>query len=504
MAALACFFSLMRFPLAAAGLLLALPAAQPAWAGEAPRERDAAHAVGRLTYGPTPGELARVADMGVSAFIQSQLEPERLDEPPALTEALAGLPAEAMDTVRLFREYGPTADRGDTGQAVDKPGPEAMRRTFDRAGAVALEAAQARLIRAVLSKRQLFELMVAFWSEHFNLGAKKGLGHLWVGSFEREAIRPYAMGRFLDLLAATAMHPAMLIARDNWKNVVHREGDAPPKEELDPGYAATLLAHQTLGPNGPQTPADVTALARVFTGWRVGAARAGADSGGFYFDVSLHDPTDKVFLGETIQGSGLAEGATALRILAKHPATAGHICRKLAVYFLCDDPPAALVSRLAQVFGATGGDIREVLRALFSSPEFFDPKYMGNRLKTPLRQVVSAVRATGSAPRNTAALAGALAGLGQPLFAADGPEGYPATSAPWLKPESLAGRVAFAGDLVSGRLPVLEAKPGGLSATALAETLGGTLSAKTRQAAAKAPAGLGAAVILGSPDFMRY
>jgi len=456
------------------------------------------HVVNRLTYGPAPGDLDRVAAMGTAAFIAGQLEPERIEEPAVLGEKLAGLPTESMNTVRLFREFGPSSGGGEQGD------PESMRRVFDRAGAAALEAARARLCRAILSKRQLFELMVAFWCEHFNLGDKKGLAHLWAGSFEREAIRPHAMGRFLDLLAATSMHPAMLIARDNWKNVVRREGSGAPRAEIDPTYAAILIGHQTLGPHGPQKPEDVKALARILTGWRVGAARDGSESGGFYFDPELHDPTDKVFLGQTIKGSGVSEGVAALRILAGHPATAVTISRKLVQYFLCDEPPASLVSRLAKTFSETDGDIREVLRALFSSPEFFDPKYMGKRFKSPVRQAISAVRATGAVPADTAALAGVLVGLGQPLFAAGGPEGYPAAGAAWIKPEGVARRISLAGDLVSGRLPALPRGAAGLRVPALAETLGSGLSAATRAAAAKAPGNLGAAVLLASPDFMRY
>jgi uncharacterized protein (DUF1800 family) len=485
-------------------VLLALaclaPAALSARAAEPERiDPRIAHVVSRLTYGPAPGDLERVAAMGADAFIAAQLAPDNLVDPPALAEKLAALPTESMDTVRLFREFGPNvaADAKDA-----KPGPDAMRKVFDRAEVAALEAARARLLRAIWSPKQLYELMVAFWCEHFSLGAQKGLAHLWEGSFEREAIRPFALGRFADLLAATARHPAMLIARGNWKNVVHRQGAGPSKDAIDPTYAAMLLAHQTLGPAGPQKPADTLALARILTGWRVGASRGAADSGGFYFDVDLHDPSDKTLLGHSIKGSGLGEGAAALDILAAHPATARNIARKLAVYFLADDPPAPLVARVAEAFTKSGGDIRETLRALFQSPEFFDPKYMGNRFKPPLRQVVSAVRATGVAPGDTTALAGVLAGLGQPFYAADGPEGYAAASGAWLKPDAIVRRVTFAGDLAAGRIPGV--KPDKPSAQTLAATLGPDVDAHTRGVAEKAGGEVGAAVLLAAPEAMRY
>lgn len=454
--------------------------------------------VNRLTYGPTPGLLKVVADMGVPAFIDSQLEPEKLEELPLLVEALDKIPAESMDTVRLFREYGPSSD-----STADNPGPEAMRRTFDRAGAVAVEAANARLLRAVMSRRQLSELMVAFWSEHFSLGGKKGLAHLWVGSFEREAIRPHALGKFVDLLAATAMHPAMLIARGNWKNVVHREQGSSIKEALDQAYAGILISQQTLGPGGPQKPADTLALARILTGWRVGAARGASDSGGFYFDVDLHDPSDKMLLGHPVKGTGLSEGAAALRILAGHPATAKHLCHKLAVYFLTDEPPAALVSRMVETFGKTDGDIRETLRTLFTSPEFFDPKYAGGRFKSPLRQVVSAVRAVGAKVEDATALAGVLAGLGQPLYEAGGPEGYPVATGYWQKTDRFIRRVTFAGDLAGGHIPGLDFTSRMAKVSSLATTLGATVSEATVRAADKVGA-IGPAMLLASPDFMRY
>jgi uncharacterized protein (DUF1800 family) len=466
----------------------------PALAGEpAAVSPEVVQVVSRLTYGPAPGLLEQVAAMGTAAFIEAQLRPETLPEPPELTRALAALPSLPMDTVRLFRQYGPPAEEGRA------DGPEAMRRTFDRADVVALETAQARLLRAVASPRQLAELMTAFWCDYFSLGGKKGLARLWVGSFEREAVQPHALGRFLDLLAATAMHPAMLIAQDNWKNVVHRDGAKPSREALDTTFAAVLINRHTLGPGGPQKPADIQALARILTGWRVGAARADSDTGGFYFDAALHDPSDKALLGRTIKGTGLGEGAQALGVLAEHPATARNVCRRLAVYFLADEPPSPLVARLAETFLKTGGDIGQVLRALFASPEFQDEKYRGNRVKSPLRQVVSAVRALGASPVDAAGLVGCLAALGQPLPTAEASDGVLTPTAQWSRPEALPRRVSFAGDLAAGRIIGMP-PPAKTDPAELARTLGPTLSPTTRQSAER----LGCAVILASPDFLRY
>lgn len=474
-----------------AGLVAWLVFTGPALAGEPAVGPDVVQAVNRLTYGPTPGLLEKAAAMGAPAFIDEQLAPEALPEPPDLERALAALPTLQKDTVRLFREYGPPAEEGRA------DGPEAMRRTFDRADAVALEAAKARLLRAVASPNQLLELMVAFWCDHLSLGPKKGLSHLWIGSYEREAIRPHALGSFFDLLAATAMHPAMLMAQDNWKNVVVREAGKPAKEAIDATYAAVLLSRQTLGPGGPQKPADVQALARILTGWRVGAARADSDTGGFYFDAERHDPSDKVLLGQRVAGMGFGEGAAALRLLAEHPATAKNISRKLAVYFLADDPPPALVARLADTFQKTGGDIRQTLRALCTSPEFQDDKYRGGRVKSPLRQVASALRALGAFPADAAGLVGTLAALGQPL-PGDAAEGALAPAAQWAKAEALPRRVSFAGDLAAGRIAGLPTPTA--DAAALACALGPTLSPAARQAAERG----GVAVILASPDFVKY
>jgi uncharacterized protein (DUF1800 family) len=303
-----------------------------------------------------------------------------------------------------------------------------------------------------------------------------------------------------------------------------RPRGAPDREDgperaggLDETYAGTLLAVHTLGDETAYTAEDRTALARVFTGWRLGAPRSETDKNGFFFDQAAHDPTDKVFLGRTIPGGGIAEGAAALRILAGHPATAGHVCRKLAAFFLAGEPSPELVERLKDVFLARDGEIRAVVEALFADPEFFDEKRFVAGLKTPLRHVVSALRAVGTPPDDATPLAGVLARMGAPLYYCPDPGGYPGSGyAPTAR--DMAARAAFAAGLASGGLALWSKRPPGLSPQAPG-TLGGAqepssgLSAAAPRAGKKAGAGkpvskahlpADPAVILAGPEFMRY
>ncbi len=503
-----------------------------------PPEHKILHAINRLTYGPAPGDVERVRAMGVAAFIKEQLEPDALPESRDLAARLEALPTTRMGAVDLFREYGPTPG---TGGGL---GPSQVLAARDRAGVVAREAVQARILRAVAAPGQLRELLVDFWFNHFNVDAGHGLARIWAGAFEREAIHPHVMGRFLDLLAATTMHPAMLIYRENWRNVAPRgtsepgaDDHAPDREDaaeeespdqeggaehdggLDETYAGTLLAVHTLGDETAYTAEDRTALARVFTGWRLGAPRAETDKNGFFFDQAAHDPTDKVFLGRTIPGGGIAEGAAALRILAGHPATARHVCRKLAAFFLAGEPSQELVERLKDVFLARDGEIRAVVEALFADPEFFDEKRFAAGLKTPLRHVVSALRAVGTPPDDATPLAGVLARMGAPLYYCPDPGGYPGSGyTPTAR--DMAARAAFAAGVASGGLPLWSTRPPGLSPQALREALGGPQEpasgaspqqasragkkAGTGKAASKSPSPADPAAMLAGPEFMRY
>jgi len=262
----------------------------------------------------------------------------------------------------------------------------------------------------------------------------------------------------------------------------------------------------TLGVDGGYTQQDVTALARIFTGWGFRRYTQQADvMYGVNFDPKRHDFSDKVFLGHTIKGSGIGEGEQALDILASSPATAHHISYELAQYFVADQPPSALVERLAQRFLATDGDIRQVLNTLFHTPEFQDPKNYGTKFKTPYQYVVSALRATGVEVNNFRPISGALQQLGMPLYGCLTPDGYKNTQSAWLNPDAMTRRLSFATALASGRMPLNTlSKSQPVDALRLANTLENDFSAQTQSAIVASPPQLRATLILGSPEFMHY
>jgi uncharacterized protein (DUF1800 family) len=511
------------FALALAGLL----AAGPALAGVPATDENALHLLNRLAYGPRLGDVAGVKAMGIERYIEQQLAPSAIPEPARLRQQLAELDTLRLDPVQLFREYGPP--RGDR---FRKPSADDVKARREAARVINEQGVAARVYRAVESPRQLQEVMVDFWFNHFNVFAGKGLDHLWTASFEAQAIRPYALGRFRDLLEATARHPAMLFYLDNWQNSAPGSPGARGKEEgLNENYARELMELHTLGVTGGYTQADVIALARIFTGWGIGKQDGrGGFNGGFLFDGSRHDSATKQFLGYTIQGRGIAEGLEALDILAKSPATAKHIGYQLAQYFVADAPASALVDRLAKRFLETDGNISAVLRTLFASPEFWSPENRGNKFKTPYQFVVSAVRASALPVSNFRPVQGMLMQLGQPIYACQTPDGYKNTEAAWLNPDAMTRRVSFATAIASGRLPLdrpppaaakrnvlrpdfaikamnapppdIDAEP--LDPTPLLATFKSTLSPTTLSAIYEAPIQLRAALVLGSPEFMRH
>jgi uncharacterized protein (DUF1800 family) len=524
-----------------AGALACLMLASVEMASAEPAtQAQALHVLNRLAYGPRPGDLQRVMQAGVDSYIGEQLHPDTIPMPADLSERLAKLSDGEMsqpDLIVTYRKVIKAAMEDATGGAAG--GGLAMRNALYKQ--MAIHFGERRLIPAIESPRQLEEVMVDFWFNHFNVVAGKGLDHVLIGDYERDAIRPYVMGRFRDLLGATAKHPAMLFYLDNWLSAsptadprARVPGTRKTVAGLNENYARELMELHTLGVDGGYSQADVTTLARILTGWSFDPRRA-ENGESFRFFPSLHDYGDKVWLGRPVPVKGLAEGEWTLDILASSPATAHYIAHELAQYFVADDPPPQLVDRLAQWFSETDGDIRAVLAALFASPEFRDPANFDAKLKTPYQYVISVVRAAGVPVNNVRPLLAALTRMGMPLYGCQSPDGYKNTEEGWLNPDALAQRISFATGIGLGRSPlgamiddsvsgdpyanagssmptqasvaskaVASADGPPLDSNALLSTLGSQISAQTRkQIAAREPSALNAALVLGSPDFMR-
>ncbi len=332
---------------------------------------------------------------------------------------------------------------------------------------VAIEVLQSRLLRDIYSERQLEAVMTDFWLNHFNVYLRKNQNEpYYLPSYERDTIRPYVLGKFEDLLVATAKSPAMLTYLDNVQSI---GPDSPAARQvaqlkaqrpdaklanilpqgLNENYARELMELHTLGVNGGYTQADVTQVAKVFTGWTVDQPLRG---GGFQFNERRHEPGPKVVLGKTIPESGESEGLAVLHMLATSPATAKFISTKLAVRFVSDTPPPALVDRMAKAFLDSDGDIKAVLRTMFKSPEFWSSDAYRSKVKTPIEFVASAVRASAADVTNAQALVGALDKLGMPVYGMQTPNGYRWTSEPWVSTGALVNRMNFAVALSNNRL----------------------------------------------------
>jgi uncharacterized protein (DUF1800 family) len=344
--------------------------------------------------------------------------------------------------------------------------PEAFKRealiAFNPRQAVVGELVEAKLQRAVYSPRQLEEVLVDFWLNHFNVFSGKNTVGMLLTSYERDAIRPFVLGRFRDMLLATARHPAMLSYLDNWLSRSTPE-NAPtpgggiivapagaPNQGLNENYGRELLELHTLGVNGGYTQADVINVARAFTGWTIFDPNR---YGEFQFNPQLHDRAEKVVLGQTFpRGGGEEEGVKIINLLAVHPSTARFISRKLAQRFVADDPPQALVDRMAATFTRTGGDLRAVMETLLLSREFMSEGAWQAKVKTPLELVVSALRATNAQVDDGTALAQRLTEMGMPMYGRVDPAGYPNTADAWSGSAGLLGRMNFANALTAGRI----------------------------------------------------
>jgi uncharacterized protein (DUF1800 family) len=383
---------------------------------------------------------------------------------------------ERLDLAKTYK--GPRAM-----QLVDDMKPE-QRETVEamiQPQAVLGELAEAKLLRAIYSNRQLDEVMTDFWFNHFNVFIGKGPDRYMVNAYEREVIRPHALGKFKDILAATAKSPAMLFYLDNWQSVgpdsdlalygpQNRGGRrgrfARPRPQgknrpsgLNENYAREIMELHTLGVDGGYTQKDVTELAKVLTGWTIEQPQLG---GGFKFNDRAHEPGNKYVLGHKVGEHGEKEGEEMLDVLAHHPSTAKFISRKLAMRFVSDNPPQALVDRMAETFLKKDGDIREVLRTLFHSPEFWATDAYRAKMKTPFEFVASAARASGADIQNALPLVGTLNRMGMPLYAMQPPTGYSMKAEAWVNSSALLNRMNFALQLGSGKFPGTSLDPQGL------------------------------------------
>src|SRR5579883_2786213 len=396
-------------------------------------------------------------------------------------------------------------------QALYVAAPPGLRRKFELAAGpqqvVARDLAEGKLLRAIYGNRQLEEVLVDFWFNHFNVFLDKGADRYLVTSYERDVIRPHVFGKFRDLLEATAKSPAMLFYLDNWQSAASTGRN---RRGLNENYGRELLELHTLGVDGGYTQKDVTEVARCFTGWTIRNPQQGGE---FFYNDRVHDKGEKVVLGVTIPaGGGREDGEKVLDILAKHPATAHFISKKLAQRFVADNPPAELVDRMAKTFLSTDGDIRQVMKTMLESKEFFSVGAYHAKVKTPLEMIASAVRATGAQVDYAMPLANQIGQLGEPLYRKIEPTGYSSANAEWISSASLLGRMNFAMSLTQNKLPGIKVDASRLPedpSKAAKAVMFRDVTPQTKEAIVKALADkkptpdLVAGLVLGSPDFQR-
>ncbi len=508
-------------------------------------------ALNRLGYGPRPGDIGRVRQLGLQKWIDQQLHPESIDDR-ALDARLDRFSTLNMSSAQLLEEFprpqvaakregvsiedyrkqqkarvrtamqNAENDLGDEQSAMKSGGAKSGEMDADlnpgknngggkgQGGLsdrmfryedirtpqrIVAELSMAKVTRAVYSERQLNEQMVDFWYNHFNVFAAKGADRWTITSYERDAIRPHALGKFRDLLEATAKSPAMLFFLDNWlsadpvawakmrqeqqERVGERSrrmgraggGLGMPRFPLDPqqdnpnqvnaknkkaqerglneNYGRELMELHTLGVDGGYTQQDVIAVAKAFTGWTIKQPQRDPE---FFFDDRIHDTSAKTVLGHAIHARGIKEGEEVLDLLARDPHTAHHISFEIAQRFVSDTPPPALVERMAQTFLKTDGDIREVLQVMIYSPEFWSKDVYRTKVKTPLELVVSATRAVGAEVEVPLALVQWTSRIGQPLYQCQPPTGYSDTADAWVNTGALLNRLNFSLALTANRL----------------------------------------------------
>lgn len=521
--------------------------ARAGWTRPLDPERKVNQLVSRITFGPRPGDLERVRDLGLKAFLNEQLHPERLDDS-AMEARLANLPTLSMSTSELMREYPAPKQLelqqarmqmesgGQTRLAPAPPlrarGMEAMMaaQAPDTPQEVLIELGREELLRAVYSQRQLQEVMVQFWLNHFNIFAGKGPDKWMLTSFERDTIRPHALGKFEDLLVATAQSPAMLFYLDNWMSSAPVSNSEAPllgrreafgngwrrfggalmpatfragqngllnrpaapngqKRGLNENYGRELMELHTLGVDGGYTQKDVIELARCLTGWTVRRPREEAE---FFFNPRMHDDGPKTLLGYKIAAGGIEDGRQALHILATHPSTARFVSLKLCRRFVADNPPDSVLERASREFTKTQGDVRAVLKTILTSPEFYSEAAYRAKVKSPFEMAASTLRALGAETDAARPLIWLMARMGEPPFQYQAPAGYADRENTWISSSSLLARLNFASTIASNRIAgtridFLNAAPNADSAATAVDDLsrrltGGALSASSREA----------------------
>jgi uncharacterized protein (DUF1800 family) len=575
------------------------------------------HALNRLAYGPRPGDVERVRQMGLAKWIEQQLNPNAIDDR-AAEARLEQFPTLRMTTAKLLAEYPqpkqaekqaikqaqteqrspnsgaagvanaseaastatnenapspmkqePTGEmnaatrglgkRDLLGGADPNAVPRAIADDSKRPQRVVEELAMAKVARAIYSERQLQQVMDDFWFNHFNVFAAKGEDRWFLTSYERDVIQPHTMGKFKDLLAATAKSPAMLFYLDNFLSADPKAAERmaaqraarqrrggfgrpwPPRvpqqqqakknaRGLNENYGRELMELHTLGVDGGYTQKDVTEVARCFTGWTIEKPREYAD---FKFDERMHDPDPKVVLGKKIHAGGMKDGEQVIELLARHPSTAKFISTKLARRFVSDDPPQSLVERMAKTFQSSDGDIRAVLKTMIYSPEFWSRDAYRAKIKTPFELVVSTARALGADVDTPMPLVQWTGRIGEPLYQAQPPTGYADRSEAWVNTGALLNRLNFslalAGNKVRGSRSdvgsllgpdadgdakvalnrAVQVFLGGQAAATTVETLEKQLEspqilqAKLDDPVKRVDLGVVAGLVLGAPEFQR-
>jgi uncharacterized protein (DUF1800 family) len=435
----------------------------PTWAGGAEVQRQDLLWLERITYGPTTSTLQRYLKLGRQRFLDEQLSP---GDPVLPAPIAAQIEALEISHVQAGQQLAHVAaEQRRINSLADEASKQNERKALnDAANRFAYEAARRELLRAIYSPAQLNEQLIWFWLNHFSLFQGKADGRWLVGDYAEHAIRPHALGHFRDLVMATVTHPAMLQYLDNAQNSVGH---------VNENYARELMELHTLGVGSGYTQSDVQELARILTGvginntdttphlkpeWQALYRRDGA----FEFNPARHDFTAKLFLGQQIEGRGFDEVQRAVDLIVAQPACARFIAHKLAVYFVADDPPPALVERMARTFQKTQGDISAVLRTLFKSREL--DASLGQKYKDPMHYVISTLRLAydGKPIENTHPVLNWLNALGEPPFGRPTPDGYPLAESAWASSGQISRRFEIARAMGSGNAGLFEPEDGAL------------------------------------------